>query len=305
MEMKKTLLIGNFGSANIGDELILNFSLEKYKKENVIVMTNDSSFSQKFTEKNFETISFFPTGFRSFFCFLFENKGKKEILSLRNKLSKIVFSGGGLFAIKFRAVFLWFVVFQWVRFLFKDAKIIFEYQGVDARLGFLSRFLMKKVFLLADEISVRDENSGKALDLLGIENYEIIQDLVHLNLNKCEKLESQKKEKIVLLNALSVFSEQRLEKIYLKFADYRVIFVCFDPVDRTFFPSTFGDVVEPKTKTEVFDLFASAEFCIGERLHFLILANAFCGAQNTFLLKSSYSEKVDSFCNEFGIVVFP
>lgn len=75
---KKTLLIGNFGSGNIGDELILNFSLEKYEKDDVVVMTNEKVFSQEFTEKQFETIPFFPTGVRSFFSFIFDKKAKKD-----------------------------------------------------------------------------------------------------------------------------------------------------------------------------------------------------------------------------------
>lgn len=303
--MKKTLLIGNFGSGNIGDELILNFSLEKYKKKKLIVMTNNSFFSQKFIEKKFKTISFFPTGVRSFFYFFINNKRKKSILSLRNNIGEVVFCGGGLFAIKFRAVFLWFIVFMWVKFIYREAKIIFEHQGIDSHLGFLSRFLVKKVFLLADEISVRDENSGKALLELGIKNYELTQDLVCLNLlNKSKSQSELKKEKIVLLNALSDFSEKKLEKIYLKFPDYKIIFVCFDSDDRKFLPLSFFEIREPKTKTELFDLFNRAEFCIGERLHFLILANAFCGSQKTYSLKKPYSQKVLSFCNEFEITIF-
>lgn len=204
-------------------------------------------------------------------------------------------------------MFLWFLVFRWTKFFCPQAEIIFEYQGVDAHLGFLSRFLMKKVFTSANKISVRDENSGNALRRLGISNYEVLDDMVYLALQEGElnskregstcKVEPEifepatHKEKVVLLNALSKISSDLLKKIKLKFGEYRVIFVCFDPKDGLFFPSDFGEIRKPKTKTEVFALFASADVCIGERLHFLILGNAFCGSEKTFSLKNLIRRK--------------
>ena len=62
-EHMKTLLVGNFGADNVGDELILLAALEVYPES--LVMTSNPEFSQTFTERTFETISMTPTGFRS------------------------------------------------------------------------------------------------------------------------------------------------------------------------------------------------------------------------------------------------
>ncbi len=285
----KTLLVGNFGSGNIGDELILSQALESYPEG--VVMTVSKEFSQKFCGKELETIPFPPTGLRSGLNYLFFSAYRKELGSVTGKIDKVVFPGGGLFSIKFRACLLWFLVFLWVRKL--NCRIEFLHQGVDENLGFFSRILTKFVLSRVDQITVRDKKSAIAVQNICGKDVENRKDRVNEELRmKNEEL----KEKRVLINARSKFSLERLDE---RFADYKKIFVAFDEQDKKF--GSDLDIIYPQTRKEVLELFEKAEYAIGERLHFLILGEMFCCPDKTFVLKKPYAEKVQSFCSKNGI----
>lgn len=294
----KTLLIGNFGARNIGDELILAATLEDYP--NPIVMTADSEFSQNFCEKKFDTISPFPTGLRSFFRFLLSKKYRLQLLSLRGQIGEVVFPGGGLFAIKSRAYLIWGITFLWVRKLFPKIKIILEHQGVDKPKGYLNKKIVQYVFSHTDQISARDDQSANILGKLGIQNVEITGDLVATFLQKKFPERSFQKQKIILVNARTPFNTALAEE---RFPQYKKIFVAFEPADARHVPENFeGEIIFPHTARETFKLFQTAEIVIGQRLHFLILAEFFCGVDHTFTLGKPYSEKVENFVQKTGIL---
>jgi len=300
--MSKTLLVGNFGAKNLGDEMILSNTLELHP--NSVVMTSDAETSQMFCETKFETVSFPPTGFRSLLSY-WTNRNYRQKVQRLSKLDirTVIFPGGGLFAIKFQAVWLWFVVFCWLKKLLPQAEFRFEHQGIDQDLSWLSRKLMKRVFAQADFISVRDVSSAEALEKMQIpkSKIKIKEDRVLEHLRE-KRGERREKQKIVLLNALSNFSFADIKN---KYPDYEFKFVCFDPKDQNFVPQDFvGVVVVPKTRTELLNLFSSAEIVIGERLHVLILGLCFCGSKKTFTLKEPYAEKVSSLCEKEGITKF-
>lgn len=284
----KTLLIGNFGSGNIGDELILSQALEKHPE--VVVMTVNGEFSQEFCGRKLETIPFPPTGLRSGLHYLFSAGYRRELNSIVGKVDKVVFPGGGLFAIKFRACLLWFLVFVWARKL--KCPIEFTHQGVDESLGIFSRILTRFVLSRSDKITVRDEVSVRSVRNLCGKNVENRGDLVQ----EIKTEVSSPKEKLILVNARSKFALDNLNK---RFGDYKKIFVAFDKTDQKFASNL--EVIYPQTRREVLDLFRKAEYVVGERLHFLILGEIFCGSDKTFVLQEPYAEKVQSFCSDKGI----
>ncbi len=295
----KTLLIGNFGAKNLGDELILNAALEKYP--NSIVMTNDPEFSQTFCERKFETIGFFPTGFRSLWKYF---KNRKSHSELKDEIEQVVFPGGGLFAIKFRAVWIWYMIFWWTRFKFRGKPIIFECQGVDQNLGGVSKFMVRSVFKRAKSVSVRDPESAEVLNYLVIKNVKIEEDAV-AKFMKTQKWGAGGKSKLVLINALSKVNEKKWHKIIDKYDGYRRIFIAFQNKDERRMPKELErEFVFPTCKTELFTLFEKAEVVIGERFHVLVLGEYFCGAKHTYMLKAPYSEKVANFVKMKGIQVW-
>ena len=310
----KNLLVGNFGAKNLGDELILSSALKDYPNSGV--MTSDSNFSQKFVGKNFKTFKFPPTGFRSFLKYFFDGTYRKKNLELqKERFEKIIFPGGGLFAIKFRACFLWFLVFVFLKKKFPKSEFIFEYQGIDKNLSFLSKKIVQYIFSRVNYISVRDENSKKVLEVLGINNVELKDDRVFERF-KDDKIirraihnrpygKRMKKQRILLLNSLSVFEQKKYSKLCEKYKNYRQIFVPFQPSDLAFVPENFkGKIIEVKTENQLLDLIGDSDSGVGERLHFLILCRCFLGSKNTKTLKKPYSEKVRIFCKKEDIKFF-
>ncbi len=296
--MKKVLIIGNFGAKNLGDELILASALAQYPQ--AVVMTSNAKYSQKFVGREFQTTEFFPSGVRSFFKFCFDKKFRCAILSLENQdFEKVVFPGGGLFAIKTRAVVLWTIIFLWAKYFLRKP-IYFQSAGVDAGMNFFAKFLIKFVFQRADFTSARDEKSAKFLSQVSKRKIENIGDGAE-NLIKSQVSES-KKEKILCLNARAPFDFTSILQDP-KFKDYRKVFVAFEFSDLSFAPQNIK-IVFPETMEELFDLFSSAEIAIGERLHFLIVSVLFCGNENVFTPRKSYSEKVANFCEKNEVSVF-
>jgi polysaccharide pyruvyl transferase WcaK-like protein len=293
---QKTLLIGNFGAQNVGDELILKSALQDYPE--AIVMTVDPEYSQKFCTQKFPTTEFFPTGIKTWVKFLFSRAYRDQVLDIKTKgITRIVFPGGGLFAIRLWAFLIWGVVVWWCRRLLPGVPISFEHQGVDQDLNWIQQKIVRWSFSQAAKISVRDEVSQAVLKNLNMKS-ELVLDRVEGYLPKSKK---EKKEKICLINARSNFLFNKDKSC---FPDYQKVFVAFAPTDLDFVPVGFeGEVVFPKTAEEVLDLFARAEVVIGERLHCLILGNHFCGAAKTFLLREPYAEKVASFCTKNSIEV--
>ncbi len=314
MGMKKTLLIGNFGSGNIGDELILCAALDELDRRDersndreVVVMTADEEWTRSFVEdENLECVPFFPAGGRSYLGWLFSASYRRKLLGLRGDVDQIIFCGGGLFAIKAKACWIWSKVFWWCKKIFPEAEIRLENQGVDKGLDAVSNRLTQRVFDTADFISVRDRASGEALRELGIKNYELIGDRVEVWLKSdSEKAVVSKEKKILLLNAVSRFDQKKYSRVQKLYKNYEFKFVLMDPLDERWIPLGFkGEVIILRNKRQVFELWDSADVAIGERLHFVILSQAFLSSENTFLLKDGYSEKVKSFGEKYGVGVF-
>jgi polysaccharide pyruvyl transferase WcaK-like protein len=303
----KTLLIGNFGDKNLGDEMILDAALNFYGRKKVIVMTADSEFSQKFCKKSFQTMPPIPTGIRSFFKFVFNKKYRKSILKKRTKINKIVFVGGGLFAIKIRAYFVWWITTVWVKKLFKNIPIYWEYQGIDAPINDVERFFLRSALTGAKSISVRDKNSFKALKKLGILGDCTIKEArveEELRLSH-STLQIPNKKNILLLNAIVKINKDLWKKIKI-FAEQdklEIVFIAFILKDKKYIPQNFnGRVLFPETKKELIHLFSQAKVVLGERFHSLILGNFFC-PQKTFLFRDPYSQKVRNFCKKNKISI--
>ncbi len=305
--MKKILLIGNFGAKNLGDELILDAALDEYGVENCIVMTADEVFSKKFTQREFETIPPFPTGVRSLFKFLFSKRYRRRICDQRENISKVVFAGGGLFAIKMRAYFLWWVTSHWVKYLFPYVPVFWEYQGLDYPHNNLKKYFIIRALEGMKHFSVRDEASLHVFENLGINGEcELKNDRVFAFLEKNEvKLKKLKKEKVLLFNAVTPAHSRELRKVMKKASieGLDLVFIAFDARDLNNIPRIFdGKVIFPETKDYLFHNFATAEVIVGERFHSLVLGEFFCPKQ-TFTLREPYSQKVRNFCEKYKIGV--
>ncbi|NCP67595.1 hypothetical protein GW756_04980 [bacterium] len=296
----KTLLVGNFGAQNIGDELILLSALQAYPK--AVVMTADAELSQTFCETTFKTVLFPPTAFRSFARYFTSKKYRKAVAALKN-FDEIVFVGGGLFAIKLRACVLWFLVFRWLKHFNPTAEFRFENQGIDKQMSSLSRWFTKSALSKADFISVRDVPSLQALSALEINEITLTGDRVELAQLAWKKTSANTES--ILVNALAPLETKLLKRLEKKAQGKDLVFVAFQHSDLNFVPENWSGRFEfPQTKTELFNLFDKADLMVGERLHSLILATKILDPASVKLLRAPYSEKVTSFADKFGWKIF-
>ena len=297
----KTLLVGNFGAQNLGDELILMAALQDYS--NATVMTADASFSQQFCECDFDTVVFPPTGFKSFWQYLTSRAYRQQTKNLA-KFDQIVFAGGGLFAIKLHACWLWYGVFWWLKKNNPQAEIRFEHQGVDKGLGFLGKRLARSVFKNADFVSVRDKASAQAVKNLGV-MAELVSDRVWAweEIPESTHVPARRsRDQMTLVNARKSIGSDLLQRLYRQ---ENLVFVAFEKSDLAAVPSDWPGAVEfPQTMAELTSLCASGKRLIGERLHSLLFASKVLGSENVQLLRTPYAEKVASFAKEIGWKIF-
>ena len=293
----RTLLVGNFGAKNLGDELILLAALKDYS--NATVMTANSAWTQSFCEAKIETAVFPPTAFRSWWRYFASRTYRQQVQSLRHRFDRIIFVGGGLFAIKLRACFLWWQVFGWLKHLNPEAEIWFEHQGVDAGLPVCCRWMVKQVFSQADFVSLRDEASLQAVKKLNIGGVELKTDRFWQADFGWQS--EAKKRSIVLVNALQPIDENLLKKIVEGAKSHSLVFVAFQQSDLKFVPAAWpGQVEFPATKTDLFRLFDQADIVIGERLHCLLVGSKELGPEHVKLLRTPYAEKVEAFAKTLG-----
>ena len=272
----KTLLVGNFGARNVGDEMILASALERYP--DAIVATADEVFSKRFQEKEFQTVLPFPTGFRSWFRFLSHSEG--TVKELRGTVDKIVFPGGGLLAIKDKAWWIWGSTIVGLKKMFPEAQIVMEAQGIDIPKNDWQKYWLNRVVETATTITVRDEASAAVIDSFG-SHAEIVGDAVEAWLQKKEPKKTKKER--TLVNARAAWKGEWPK------AD---IYLAMEPSDARWAPEYFeGKIVFPDTVKDALELFSSAKVVIGQRLHFLIIAKA-CGCPEMKTLGEPYAEKV-------------
>lgn len=277
--MVKTLLVGNFGARNVGDELILASALER--RPNAIVMTADGGFCQRFQKKKFESVLPFPSGLRSWIRLISHSAG--TLRELRGKVDMIIFPGGGLLAIKDRAWWIWGSTVIGLRKFFPQSQIVMEAQGIDHPKNDWQKFWLNQVITNVNSISVRDEASAEVVRSFG-GSAEVVGDAAENFLRSKTLLLKGQRDK-VLVNARAKY-----DGVWPK-AD---LFVAMEPGDVKWCPADFvGKVVFPDTVVEAIELFGSAKKAVGQRLHFLIMAKVL-GCEDVASLGEPYADKVSA-----------
>lgn len=290
------LLIGNFGVGNVGDELILDAALETYGADNCIVMTSNAEVSQTFCEQEFQTVPPLPTGFRSLMRYLVSVRYRRSFKALIPEVDQVIFPGGGLFAIKTKAYWIWAIHFFWAQKLF-NKKIILEHQGIDQPQNFVQRWCLKYVLGLTQSVSVRDEASAAVVTSPNPSiEVQVKEDRV---VESFESINTIDGASALLLNARAkVDKPQVMAKV--KALDLVPTFICFEPSDRAFAPVGW-EVVVPQTKTELRSVFSQAQVVVGERFHSLVLGLKSVGNKQTYVLREPYAKKVANFCKAESI----
>ncbi len=300
MDMKKVLIVGNYGAGNIGDEAILQ-SLINLCKQNSLSPTVISA-NPKETNRlhNVPAVPPIPCGIRSFFSGTL-NQTKRAYL----ESDAVILGGGGLFTDeRWRAPFIW-GVHAFASKLSKKPLYCLG-QSVGPLKSKHSRKIALHTFSHAQEICVRDHKSYELLLEIGIpsEKIQIASDLALLlpqqkSSYDCKKKiivslrHWNKKEKSILSHLAEVLPNFAHEIALLPMGD-NDLDLLLELKHKLNIPA---EVLRPNNPSELLNALNNCSLTIGMRLHSLILSSV----QGIPCVGLSYSDKVASFCTEAGI----
>ena len=314
--MANYLVCGNYGASNIGDEAILKgllFELKKSDPEgNFTVMSGNPEFTQ--STYGVESVRLFPTGVRSLLNF----SAMQSTLDAYKKADFFVLGGGGLFMdhSTLKAVWIWFLQALVAKLYCK--KIMMTGQSVGPLQSKIAKYMTKRAFLWAEEVSVRDKASKELLLSLGIgKEINVTEDLA-TNLAEiykeliCEKNTNIPEQKVYAVVNLKYL--ERTNKLYEKavaeFIKYLINQNSYNVYLKPFGNGEISDekylntlIVQyglDKNRVHVhtdysiegtLKLLRDAKFTLGMRLHFLILSRL----TKTPFIGINYHDKVKNY----------
>jgi polysaccharide pyruvyl transferase CsaB len=330
--VKKYIVCGHYGATNLGDEAIGMGLIEAIKSANqeheITVMSYDKNRAETFYKKylpkfDIKTAYLVPLGVRSLFRGIF----KGELKNTKNEIKscdRFILGGGGLFTDeRLYAVFLWGLQ-AFVALMYKKPLYLIGHSvgPLNTRIG---KWVVKKIFSRAEFISVRDSESKKVLQKLGIEKeIHVLCDMAMLMnfdeklLNK--KIEQNGSEKYFILtfrdwdeklDKLNKKIEQEIGRLMSE-CNLRPVLIPFQLIkenDQEIMNKKIvqnGDLKKIVVQGyhdnvfEILEQIKGAEFVIGVRLHSLV----FSSLMGTPFVGISYSKKVENFMSELELKDF-
>jgi len=176
---EKIVVCGHYGSTNIGDFAIGLSIVQQLKKAKPNADVTFLSYNPKNTVEHMDVKANYllPLGLRSLFRGIFKGELWKTLKVIKN-CDKFILGGGGLFTDeKIFAVFLW-GLHAFCAYRYKKPVYMIG-QSVGPLKTKIGKWIVKKSFLKAKMIVVRDNNSKNLLNDLGIKHeIQVIPDLV-------------------------------------------------------------------------------------------------------------------------------
>lgn len=269
-----SLIVGNYGCGNYGDDLLLKACKAKLNGD------------LKVMAPGIEFLALPPCGFKS----LLSLKSYKSILDIYNS-KRVIFGGGGLLnSDEPHSYFIWGHVLFWAR-LFKK-EVTFIGQSFNNPLPFLLRLMMKGC-----TVYVRD-----TLSLSYYKNAKLSSDLAFsLDLNRKFKRIIFDKYVCVSLRTSKILTLSKL-KNYLKSLishynkiGYKVVFLPFDLNDAKIAKGLKDVLIADQS--QILDYIKYSDHCYTGRLHALIVSSIL-GASQTPLV---YANKMLGLANDLDL----
>ena len=301
---KKVLIIGSYGSSNIGDEAILELLLAKLSHNNLSVLSgNQNDTKKRYHIKDIGT--HLPFGFRSFISLKWLYSYKLLFQS-----DYILLGGGGLFVDNYslKAPLLWAWHVFWAR-VFQKPVYAFS-QSIGPLNTYIGKSFTKLALSNCKSIMVRDSLSAKnTKTLLPNKNIHIGTDIVFayktiFNIS----YNNVKRKKSIALNFRDW--NMNFDEIHLfinKYIQegYQILLIPMEQDDERVLNSIYQQIkdptsvllVVPKNYQELLRILHTCDKAIGMRLHFLI-ASALAGCKMSGI---SYSLKVEGILQELDV----
>lgn len=299
--MKKILLAGYYGYGNLGDEAILEMTLEQIleitDRENITVLSGNKGATKK--KYNINTID------------------RYNVLSILNELRHadvLIFGGGSLLqdVTSKRSIYYYLFLIRLAKFM--GNKVVMLSQGIGPIISEKSIGEVAKTLALVDFISVRDKPSKDFLVSIGVDGDKIfISTDPVINLRKNDSFEflvqGNKRVCFSLRNWNNSSVTCRISRVAERLINDGIEchFIPFyhkedmELVDQV--EEILGDKAvyykEKLTTNDAFDIIKTMDVMVGVRLHALI----FAAAANVPIVAISYDQKVDHFVNSVNMKI--
>lgn len=311
--MRSILLSGYYGFGNTGDEAILTATVKALRKASPHVKIMVLSRTPEDTSKTYGVESF-------------QRMCLSQVLSAMKRSDLVVFGGGSLLqdATSFRSLLYYLSIIYLAR-LFSKPLVVYA-NGIGPIRSTLGKFLTKLALSTARKITVRDKESKEELLKMGVvgEITVTADPAFLLSPSSHERVDSILESAgmngssrivwIVLreIEAPSWFYPQILSLIsFLKQKGFCPGFLLMQEKDRKIADLLNNQLLAQKEKTlpivsgltpeEALGILARANFCLGMRLHTLILSARalipFMGIE--------IDPKIGAFCRATGCPVLP
>ena len=311
--MRSVLLSGYYGFGNTGDEAILASTVKALREADPGLKIMVLSRNPKDTSLSYEVE-----------CF--QRMSPIEVSRAMNKADLVVFGGGSLLqdSTSFRSLLYYIAIIYAARLLGKP--LVVYANGIGPIRSKIGRFLAKKALSTARKITVRDRESRDELIRLGIKNeVDVTADPAFLlSPASPEKVEEvlraanvPEKPGIVFIairaiDAPSWFYPEIISAAqYLRGNGFFPAFLLMQDRDREIAEQLNGQikrrgqeplpVVGNLSPEDALGVLAKSDFCVGMRLHTLILA---ARAEVPFI-GLEIDPKIGAFCRAAGCPVLP
>lgn len=289
--MAKIAISGYYGFKNFGDEAILSVlvnHLKSLQNTDITVFSSDVEY----TEKTY--------GVKAVkrFCL-------KNVLKTIKDCDVLVSGGGSLLQDVTSLKSLIYYAFIIAMGLFFNKKVVIFAQGIGPLNSNVAQNIVKNLLKYCSYVTVRDENSLKLLEKLGIKSELVCDPIYSLDI----KSEPQNGVVGVQLRDFKTMNQELLQKLALlivtKFSDKKIeIFslqktqdldLCkrFEAIVKSFNPDICTEIVED----DIVNRLSRLEYLIGMRFHAVLVALK-CGVKTCAI---NYDVKVEKIATDAKI----
>lgn len=289
--MAKIAISGYYGFKNFGDEAILSVlvnHLKSLQNTDITVFSSDVEYTEKtYVVKAVKR-----------FCL-------KNVLKTIKDCDVLVSGGGSLLQDVTSLKSLIYYAFIIAMGLFFNKKVVIFAQGIGPLNSNVAQNIVKNLLKYCSYVTVRDENSLKLLEKLGIKSELVCDPIYSLDI----KSEPQNGVVGVQLRDFKTMNQELLQKLALlivtKFSDKKIeIFslqktqdldLCkrFEAIVKSFNPDICTEIVED----DIVNRLSRLEYLIGMRFHAVLVALK-CGVRTCAI---NYDVKVEKIATDAKI----
>ena len=291
--MVRVAISGYYGFKNFGDEAILSVlvnHLKSLKNTDITVFSSDVEY----TEKTY--------GVKAVkrFCL-------KEVVKTIKNCDVLVSGGGSLLQDVTSLKSLVYYAFIIALGLLFNKKVIIFAQGIGPLNSSIAQNIVKNLLKYCTYVTVRDENSVKLLDKLGV-NSELVCDPIYsldiksepengsigIQLREFKTMNQELLQKLALL-VITKFSDKKIKIFSLQKTQDLELCKRFEALIKSFNPEVETEIIQDA----IINQLSKLEYLIGMRFHAVLVALK-AGVKTSAI---NYDVKVEKIATDAGIPI--